>query len=146
MVMDKYEDNEPPDWFTAIDPDLVAAELDEHLYALLAESVHNGELDGELGVALAERLTTSKYDNYHDPGTEPEQQYDSGDEILSVITEKLSQQLKVILQQHGATLEDVEFAVVRRWDMLAANHNQCYWVKSWSGGRNGRWCWSKVCC
>ncbi len=142
---DLYRDD-PPDWFNEVNPDEVAAELDAQLRDLLAQSVANGDLDGELGVALAERLTTSKYDDLHDPGTEPVQQYDSGEEILSAITFQLSEHLKEILRENGADEDDVKFAVVRRWDMLAASHNQCRWIKVWNGGPNGNWCWTKVCC
>lgn len=142
MAQYDEEQEEAPEWFQSVDFEEVAAELNDHLRALLEAS----SLGGALGEALAERLTVSKWDNYHDEGAEPELQYDSGVEELSEITAELSHHLQKILRGYGAPEEAVAFAVVRRWDMLAAAENFCSWSKVWTGGQGGRWCSIKTCC
>ena len=129
-----------PAWFQAVDFAAVAAQINERLHSLLAEST----LSGELGYTLAARMGVSKLDSRHDEGAEPYEQFESGDKELSAITARLSEELKAILrEQYGAPEEDVAYAVVRRWDLLAGAENECTWHRQWS---NGTFCTITVCC
>ena len=131
-----------PAWFQAVDFAAVAAQLNERLHSLLAEST----LSGELGYTLAARMGVSKLDSRHDEGAEPYEQFESGDKELSAITARLSEELKAILrEQYGAPEEDVAYAVVRRWDLLAGAGNECVWSSAWNNATDS-WCTIKRCC
>jgi len=118
----------------------IAASLDE----LLREKLRDSSLAySSLGETLIQRLSVSKFDSMHEEGTSPQDQFGCGDEELTAITAKLSEELKRQLRDYGASEADVEFAVVRRWDMLAGSKNACSWR---SVAKNGGWCTIKTCC
>lgn len=141
MMDSGMENQSPPEWFEQVEFEAVAAELNVMLSELLA----NSSLEGDLGAVLTHRLSVSKFDTFHEYDV-PELQYESDSEELSEITRQLSEQLKrILIENYGAPEEDVAYAVVRRWDMLAAAHNQCYWDKVWNYARQ-QWCSAHVCC
>jgi hypothetical protein len=132
-----------PDWLSEETLEQIAADLNEQL----RDELYNSSLHGSpLGETLGQRLTVSKFDNLHGDWATPEEQYDAGDEELTRITTILSEKLKRHLLEYGASEEDVEFAVVRRWDLLAGGPNACRWVQSTYNPNTHSWCAMKQCC
>ncbi len=133
---------EQPAWLESETLAEVAASLDAQLHELLRAS----SLYGSLGETLTRRLSVSKFDNLHEEGTLPEDQYGDDDKELTAITAALSEELKRQLLDRGASEEDVAYAVVRRWDMLAGSENSCTWSSGGYSETLHRWCVIKKCC
>lgn len=135
-------EKETPLWLNSEVLAEIAASLDVQLRYLL----QHGSLYGSLGATLTQLMGVSKFDNIHEEGTLPEEQYGDVDKELTAITAQLSEELKQQLLKYGASEADVEFAVVRRWDMLAGSENACVWIDSVYSEEHGHWCAIKKCC
>ena len=126
----------PPPWFEEVELDQLA----ERLNPLLQEQLQEHAPDG-LWADVAARLEIWQMDTYHLEASNP-----PGEE-LARITEVLNTELRrLLVEDYGADQDEVQYAVVRRWGLLAAVENpDCKWHKCWDGDLQ-QWCWWRECC
>jgi hypothetical protein len=133
----RQERKGPPPWFDRLEVEAIAGRLNSMLQEILRTQLPEG-----LGAEIAEATEVSQMDSYHDASPKP----GSGGE-LGRINQELSERLRnILMEEYGATWEDVQFGVVRWWALEAGAENpRCDWHCCWDNEKQC-WCYWKECC